>query len=59
MDEVRKGKMTILPIENMSMARETNIIYQKDFSHLEVLHELTGLYRRTARKIISHTRSRL
>ena len=59
MDEVRKGKMTILPIENMSMARETNIIYQKDFSHLEVLHELTELYRRTARKIISHTRSRL
>lgn len=59
MDEVRKGKMTILPIENMSMAWETNIIYQKDFSHLEVLHELTELYRRTARKIISHTRSRL
>lgn len=59
MDEVRKGRMTILPIENMSMARETNIIYQKDFSHLEVLHELTELYRRTAGKAVSRTRGGL
>ena len=26
MDEVRKGKLTILPIENMRMIRETNIV---------------------------------
>lgn len=49
MDEVRKKKMTILPIENMSMVRETNMVYQKDFSHPEVLSELTALYRKTAR----------
>ncbi|MFA5585239.1 MAG: LysR family transcriptional regulator [Saccharofermentanales bacterium] len=44
MDEVSKGKMTILPIENMSMVRETRIVYQKDFSHPRILEELTGLY---------------
>ena len=47
MDEVRKGKMTILPVENMSMARETNIVYQPDFSHMEVLQEIIALYRQT------------
>lgn len=45
MDEVSKGKMTILPIENMSMIRETKIVYQKDFSHPQVLQDLTELYR--------------
>ena len=44
MDEVSKGKMTISPIENMSMIRETKIVYQKDFSHPRVLQELTSLY---------------
>lgn len=50
MDEVRKGKLTILPIENMSMVRETNIVYQKDFSHVEVLQEVTEIYNKVAKK---------
>ncbi len=54
MDEVSKGKMTILPIENMSMVRETRIVYQKDFQHPSVLQELTGLYSK-----ISGRRNRL
>jgi len=54
MDEVSKGKMTILPIENMSMVRETRIVYQKDFQHPGVLQELTGLYSK-----ISGRRNRL
>ena len=37
MDEVRKGKLTILPIENLSMARETNLVYHRDFPHVEAL----------------------
>lgn len=49
-DEVRKGKLTVLPIENMSMIRETNIVYQKDFSHMEVLQEITELYNKVARR---------
>ncbi len=46
MDEVRKQKMTVLPIENLSMIRETNIIYLKDFNHTEVLKDITKLYNR-------------
>jgi DNA-binding transcriptional LysR family regulator len=50
MDEVSKGKMTISPIENMSMVRETKIVYQKDFSHPRVLQELTSLYAKISGK---------
>ena len=50
MDEVRKGKLTALPIENLSMVRETNILYHKDFSHPEVLQAITRLYQETARQ---------
>ena len=50
MDELRKGKMTALPIENLSMVRETNILYHKDFSHPEVLQAITRLYQETARQ---------
>ncbi|MDO4555430.1 MAG: LysR family transcriptional regulator [Lachnospiraceae bacterium] len=46
MDEVRKGKMTILPIENLSMIRETNIIYPVDFEHIGLLQDIVKIYRR-------------
>ena len=46
LDEVRKGKMTVLPVENMSMARETNIVYQQDFPHMTVLQEILALYKK-------------
>ena len=49
MDELRKGKLTALPIENLSMVRQTNILYHKDFPHPEVLQAITRLYRETAR----------
>lgn len=47
MDEVRKGKMTILRIENLSMAREMSIVYHRDFSHMDVLQEILKLYHET------------
>ena len=47
MDEVRKGKMTILPIENLSMAREMSLVYHRDFSHMDVLQEILKLYHET------------
>jgi DNA-binding transcriptional LysR family regulator len=50
MDEVRKGKLCVLPIENLSMVRETNLVYHKDFPHTGVLKELTATYRATAEK---------
>ena len=49
MDELRKGKLTALPIENLSMVRQTNILYHKDFSHPEVLQSITKLYRDAAK----------
>ena len=48
MDEWRKGKLTLLPIENLSMIREINILYHQDFPHPEVLQELTRIYHQTA-----------
>ena len=50
MDEVGKGKLTILPIENLGMIRETNLVYHKDFSYMDILQEIVGLYHETARK---------
>lgn len=50
MDELRKGKIVALPIENLSMIRETNLVYNKDFIHMEVLQEITRLYQETLRK---------
>lgn len=47
LDELRKGKITALPIENLSMIRETNIIYRKDFTHFHVLREITKIYQET------------
>lgn len=49
MDELRKGKLTALPIENLSMARETNLLYHKDFEYTEILRALTKLYGEMAR----------
>lgn len=44
LDEIKKGKMTALPIENFSMARETRIVYNKDFAHKEILDDIIRIY---------------
>lgn len=45
MDELRKGKITALPIENLSMVRETNIVYNKDFARIDLIHDFVELYK--------------
>ena len=45
----KKGKMAVLPIENLSMMRETKIVYKKDFTHMDILQEITRVYHETAR----------
>ncbi len=45
MDELRKGKLAALPIENLSMVRETRIVYNRDFTHMDALEEIMRLYR--------------
>ena len=44
MNEVRKGKLSVMTIENLSMMREINIVYRKDFEHQELLHEIVKEY---------------
>ena len=46
LDELRKKKLTALPIENLSMIRETRIVYNKDFTHVDILQEISMLYQR-------------
>ncbi len=48
MDELRKGKIAVLPIENLSMIRDTNMVYHKSFSHIESLRNIARIYRETA-----------
>lgn len=50
MDELRKGKLTALPIENLSMARETNLVYHRDFAHKETLRDILALYKKQLRE---------
>lgn len=50
MDELRKGKLTALPIENLSMTRETNLVYHRDFAHKETLQDILALYRKQLRE---------
>ncbi|MBE6540953.1 MAG: LysR family transcriptional regulator [Ruminococcaceae bacterium] len=50
MDELRKGKITVLPIENLSMIRETNIVYHRDFDYAETLQTLVKIYKETVKQ---------
>ncbi len=47
--ELRKGKLVALPIENLSMVRETRIVYSRDFAHKEILQTITKAYQETLR----------
>ncbi|MBQ3696719.1 MAG: LysR family transcriptional regulator [Spirochaetales bacterium] len=44
LDEVRKGKLAILNIENISMVREMNLVYPKDFEHAEAIDGIVRCY---------------
>lgn len=44
MDELKKGKLAVLTIENLSMIREINIVYPKDYEHPELLHGIVKKY---------------
>lgn len=44
MDELKKGKLSVLAIENLSMMREINIVYPKDFEHPEIIDGIVKTY---------------
>lgn len=49
LDELRRGKITVLPVENLSMMREVNIAYYGDFTQFDVLHGIMKKYNETVR----------
>lgn len=42
--EVKRGKLAVLSIENLSMMREINVVSLKDFEHPEILREIVKKY---------------
>ncbi len=44
-EELRKNKIQAIPIENLSILRETNVVYHQDFEHQEIIQEFIRLYR--------------
>lgn len=49
LDEIKKGKIITLPIENMSMMREINIAYHADFTQFDILNQIVKIYNETLR----------
>ena len=49
LDELKKKKIAVLPVENLSMIREINLAYHKDFSQLDILQDNAKYYRETLR----------
>lgn len=49
-DELRKKKLVALPIENLSMVRETRIVYNSDFTSHDILQTILRVYQETLRK---------
>jgi len=49
-DFVRAGRFKILPVENLSMIREINIVYHRDFRHVDMLNDIANLYNDTVKK---------
>jgi len=50
MDELKKGKLAVLAVENLSMMREINIVYPTHFEHPELLHAIVRKYNEMQRR---------
>ena len=44
LDEARKGKLSLLSIDGLSMERSTNIVYRQDFEHPELIDGIAAVY---------------
>ncbi len=44
MDEYKKGKLALLPIENLSMGRTTYIVSRRDFEHPDLIEGIVEAY---------------
>lgn len=52
LDEIKKDKLRALPIENLSMVRETNIIYNDYFSQHNILQVIYKIYQETVKNLL-------
>lgn len=50
LDELKKDKLVALPIENLSMIRETNIVYNNSFQYFDILETIYKKYQSTNKK---------
>ncbi|MDE5715370.1 MAG: hypothetical protein K2I42_04480, partial [Anaeroplasmataceae bacterium] len=48
--DIEKNHFKTVSIENLSMIRELNIVYHKDFSHIDILSEIVNLYQNTKKQ---------
>lgn len=48
--ELRKKSLVALPIENLSMIRETTIVYHKTFNHVEIIEKIAAAYHEVTRQ---------
>ncbi|MFA6947585.1 MAG: LysR family transcriptional regulator [Eubacteriales bacterium] len=44
LDDARRGRLAIIPIENSNMVRDINMVTHRDFAHPELLTELAEIY---------------
>lgn len=54
LEELKKGKLTVLPIEDLSMVREVNILYHHTFKHAQMLRDIVRIYNETAKEDAIH-----
>ncbi len=47
LDELKKGKIVTLPVENLSMMREINIAYPANFTQFDLLRDIVRSYNET------------
>lgn len=43
-EDEKKGRLKLIPLENSTMIREINMVHSKDFNHPEILQELQQIY---------------
>lgn len=49
LDELKKGKIAAMPIENFSMMREINLVYNNDFEKFDLLRDIISTYKDTVK----------
>ena len=50
LSDIKKGNLVALNVENLAMRREMNIVYARDYDHVDVLEDFVATYRRAIGK---------